>query len=1474
MSGSTGSDEGSHRYGFPSRIGHDRHIQNIINHTNTLFSDHNRPFPRFNSSGDVPENIMFTNPLGTEQYQDLDDFDRNLLGRPQRSSYTRDLESYDQDPLLPLASTPNQPRRVVGDASHHFRSLISRDLNYQSPLLSSTTPVGRVEPSPASQHIFERNGSRRVGQLQPGAQLVTPPFYTAPNPTSTLDNSLTSSSPSHIGGSSPSARFSLKHKAKVTRSPLVTQKRANNLELNLEHAPDEPPLVNATRLIDPRQALPDKVRTVFPYELFNVVQSKCFPLVYNTDDNVVVSAPTGSGKTAILEMAICKLVMSPGGENFKIVYQAPTKALCSERARDWDKKFSYMNLKCIELTGDTSQAQASRVGGASIIVTTPEKWDSITRKWSDHRKLLETIRLVLIDEVHMLKDVRGATLEVVVSRMKTIGANVRFVALSATVPNITDVARWLGRDHSNQHLPALAEAFGEELRPVKLQRYVYGYKPSTNDFMFDNSLNGKLTLLLAKHSQRKPIMVFCFTRKSCESTARKLAEWWSSCNTEDRAWPAPTKRIPVISRELQEIVRYGVAFHHAGLDVQDKSAVAQNFLDGQIHVICCTSTLAVGVNLPCHTVVLKGTTGYSNDKPQEYSDLEVMQMLGRAGRPQFDDSAVAIIMTRTTNIDRYKMMISGEETLESTLHRNLVEHLNSEISLGTIQDVETAKKWIGGTFLSVRMRRSPSLYHLQDVRNAEDVDKRMEEWCERDVQLLQKHGLVTDDAPFKCTEYGHAMSRYMVNFETMVLLLSIPRGAALEMILTTLCRAIEFKDFRFKPEERTLFRELNKSPFILHPIKEALSQTWHKVFLMVQVHLGGVELPGEKGFGQTKHRIATDKAAIFDKLNRLVRCFIDCRAFDGDGLSTKAGLELARGLAANSWENKPSQLSQIPGFGPVTVRKWVSHGVHTVLELADRDFGEIERISSRNPPYGMNLLKTLGDFPRLDMKTQLIIATQRQQQPKETVTVTLKVNLHYSNAKTPPTWGRKVPAVTFVALTTDGNLAYFWRGNLRKIDKSTGLDLKFPVALTGPDQKISCYFSCEEIVGTQVVKVLEPDIPENAFKKRIIQLPRREVLSMGSFDDDIDYEDIPDEDILNIALTPAARVDDVELLESPDPLNSFEDDFPLIDDVLPQGTNRSSTSGPVKMENGKWMCNHRCHNGGLTAAGKPCTHRCCHEGLDKPRPPPREKKTKIKDIGAKKQSQEDISAVGILTRQAQNSGAAVSVKTDIAKGTVAAESMHKPIGSSATLPNMKRKCLVQDNGKGARLSKKSKVMEHASDPDTFSDIECIDLSTIPGNDGSIRSSPVMSASTKECFPGLYQEVGGNMVNSITIIKDLKRPATLDPSELRRAPATKILEDDDTEYGSDVFADGEFPDLESIARLNRLKDAETSQAALKEDETLYPGTVQTMKESMEFGVRPFWFAFYRFFEPDNAATVELNTAGNADIEIEPAISKFT
>ena len=114
-----------------------------------------------------------------------------------------------------------------------------------------------------------------------------------------------------------------------------------------------------------------------------------------------------------------------------------------------------------------------------------------------------------------------------------------------------------------------------------------------------------------------------------------------------------------------ECVLAGVSFHHGGMNQTDRAAVESGFLQGNINVICCTTTLAVGVNLPCHFVIIKGTMMFQDGESVEMSDLEVMQMLGRAGRPQFDKSAVAVIMTRQQTRKRWEKLVSGEEVLES-----------------------------------------------------------------------------------------------------------------------------------------------------------------------------------------------------------------------------------------------------------------------------------------------------------------------------------------------------------------------------------------------------------------------------------------------------------------------------------------------------------------------------------------------------------------------------------------------------------------------------------------------------------------------------------------------------------------------------------------------------------------------------------------------------------------------------------------
>lgn len=1013
-----------------------------------------------------------------------------------------------------------------------------------------------------------------------------------------------SSSPANLTSSSPAAQASLRRRLNANALQMPVTPISQLLEL-----PHAPPMANGVPLINPREAIPDRFRTIFPYEVFNLVQSKCFAAVYESGENVVVSAPTGSGKTALLELAICKLANQRASENAKIVYVAPTKALCKEKAEQWKRSFGVMAMQVSELTGDTSRAEMKSVREARIIVTTPEKWDSLTRSWTDHRRLLDLVELFLIDEVHILRESRGATLEAVVSRMKTYGAKVRFIALSATIPNSGDIAAWLGKSHASPQEPAHREVFGEECRPVQLTKVVYGFDCKMGDHPFDSFLNGQLWKHIAKHSQQKPLLVFCMTRKSCRDAAEELAKEWSQRQPSARLWPEPTKRIPVVDAKLQELVRYGVAFHHAGLESDDRKAIQHAFEEGTLSVICCTSTLAVGINLPCHTVVLKGTVGYQDGGQLcEYSDLEVMQMLGRAGRPQFGNSAVAIILTRSRNKKRYEDLGSGQQILESTLHKNLIEHFNSEVNLGTFRTLVEATNWLSGTFLSVRLRRNPGYY--SDLTNGTDstsnpgtnIDDRLEKICEVAIEQLQDADLITGDPTFQPTEYGRAMSKYMIRFDTMKKILKLPRGAKTRHLLTTLCEAGEFSEFRWQNAERELFREFNKDPFIIYPVEGSVATVAQKVFLLIQMELGHVEMTNMTGFARQHIRMETGRA--LEVMHRLIRAVIECKGSDADGAACWAALELARSMTARAWEGRSMQLLQVPQIGPVLMRKLVSSNFRRVAELADTDPGIIERIASRNPPFGKKIIDSLASFPRLTIAAKINHQTY-DTDGRPLMHVDAVLGFSHTRGK----WQGKIPIVTFIAMTSEGVSAYFWRDSLksfREENRNTCL-IHFTWSPECAEEKIICRFACEEIVGTVVSTEMGHNLPARSFTPRL-QAPaqplpkpqKTSTRSAGDLDDEID-----DDDILGLMNSTAGAGQEENSYLEMDREGNIEETVQPPSEATHHGLSQpvpTAVQNPIQLPNGRYKCGHPCSQagGGKTARGHDCGHDCCRNGSKHP----------------------------------------------------------------------------------------------------------------------------------------------------------------------------------------------------------------------------------------------------------------------------------
>ncbi|KAM0753841.1 P-loop containing nucleoside triphosphate hydrolase protein [Meredithblackwellia eburnea MCA 4105] len=797
--------------------------------------------------------------------------------------------------------------------------------------------------------------------------------------------------------------------------------------------------------------------------------------IFSSDDNVVVSAPTGSGKTVLFELAILRLFSTLSDPDAKVVYMAPTKSLCSERARDWKAKFTPFGWKVVEYTGDSSLTAHREVAGASVIITTPEKWDSMTRRWNSFKKTLDTFRLFLIDECHFVgMDTRGAVLEVVVARMKTLGTRTRFLALSATAPNIEDVAEWIGSTGDDG--PAKTFAFGEEYRACPLQKIVVGYpKGNMNDFVFNNTLNGKLFDLIKRHADRKPVLIFCNTRKGCLQAAEALAkEYRSFTESSARAgpWPKPARNvIKPGDKSLANLVELGIAFHHAGLDMNDRRLVEQSFIDGGISVVCCTSTLAVGVNLPCRMVIIKGTQSFADGRFVDYSDLDLIQMMGRAGRPQFDHTGVVLILTDKDQEQRFNSLVKSETLLESCLHRTLTEHINSEITLGNIDEISSALRWLRSSFLYVRIRKNPSHYAISGDETT-SPDLRLEELCLKSIEELVQEGIVMqeDNGALLSTDYGDIMSRYYLSHETFLLLKAIPPKATMRALLETLSACSEFASIRFRSGEKQAYTAQNK--ILKYPCTKVQNNT-DKICILIQLVLQCIPLNEVKtNDGNPTMEVLT----IWTHLSRLVKAIVDIGLERKDG-GVKTALELLRSVNAKAWDGSPFVLRQLDGIGEVSVKALSERGILSFQDVCDSDPSRIEVILNRNPPFGRKIVAQATALPKFFVNLE-----SKAESPSDSgATIDLEVEIGLVYRDPPPTIKKSSRFFASVLLvTSDFEYIEFRRmmsDHLLKGPKSFSIR----VNLVKPSQRIIALVACDDLGGSEVKAVHKPAIHSSLY---------------------------------------------------------------------------------------------------------------------------------------------------------------------------------------------------------------------------------------------------------------------------------------------------------------------------------------------------------------------------------------------------------
>jgi len=366
------------------------------------------------------------------------------------------------------------------------------------------------------------------------------------------------------------------------------------------------------------------------------------------NESVIVSAPTGAGKTLIAEFAINNALI----EQKKIIYTAPIKALSNQKYREFQKSFPEM---VGIITGDVSVNP-----NASILIMTTEIFKN---RILEDGNSFKNYSWIIFDEIHYLDDTdRGTVWE---ESLIFLPKHFRFIGLSATIPNIEEFADWLRSIHKNK-----IRVIIKKKRPVPLNFYYICCNKITNDIeklkkyglsrirkylnkdnynIRENLKNSKpiTTKIISslKDKKRIPIIYFTFSRKRTEVLAKKNSSI-NLFNDEQEAEAALDyfnklcKRLDIANsdrlNELRKLIKKGIAYHHAGLLPMQKEVIEQLFTKKHIKLIFTTETFALGVNMPARSVIIDELKKRYDKFTRLIKARDFYQMAGRAGRRGID----------------------------------------------------------------------------------------------------------------------------------------------------------------------------------------------------------------------------------------------------------------------------------------------------------------------------------------------------------------------------------------------------------------------------------------------------------------------------------------------------------------------------------------------------------------------------------------------------------------------------------------------------------------------------------------------------------------------------------------------------------------------------------------------------------------------------------------------------------------------
>lgn len=459
-----------------------------------------------------------------------------------------------------------------------------------------------------------------------------------------------------------------------------------------------PPLIKVT---DSDSLVPSKDYPFahWSFSTFNPVQSRIMEL-YDKDFNGLISASTSAGKTVVAEQFLAHEIRKRGGKGLFLV---PMRALAQEKIDQWtDPNYHFKDLKISICTGDyrITKARSKELEDADLIIMTSEMLSHRSRNFkSEQSGFLSKVGTLVVDEAHLLTvPGRGDHLEVGLMKFSQINKNSRIIFLSATMPNVEEVASWISYGLTKKETFILNSSF----RPVPLNIHYEVYSDDLRGYAMHEQEKVNYAMEIVSYYPNDKFLIFAHTKKTGELMKKELLK--NNITAE---------------------------FHNADLEKSERVGLENRFRNEKTpRVVVATSTLAWGCNLPARRVIVLGV----HRGMEEVESYDVKQMIGRSGRLGIDPMGDAYILVPETEQLRHKERLTKQKDIESQLlsktgacYRNLAFHLVSEIYYGSVKTTDDVHKWY-----------ERSLAHFQNKPLKDDI-------VNETLTILSKCGAIGQD---------------------------------------------------------------------------------------------------------------------------------------------------------------------------------------------------------------------------------------------------------------------------------------------------------------------------------------------------------------------------------------------------------------------------------------------------------------------------------------------------------------------------------------------------------------------------------------------------------------------------------------------------------------------------------------------------------------------------------------------------------